>query len=330
MKPQSTTILASVFLAASLTSLLAACQSGAPKVEERTPEEMLELYATTATYLYEDGALTRAQDQAVKALAVDPKHQPMRRMVGWIRLRMGSVEDLLIADDIFRRLLRDMDRSVPVLLGLGTACERLGIAYREAGAAADPGAPPVPRSGELWREAVELFEENLVNREGSTQSMNGLQRVHALLGNYDESLTWTARVLDRCKSEVSEWRRLLTAEDLTKKEEALFLENEAGAVALQGETHLFAASLEEKLGRTEAALAHMNMVIELRPDLPQAYSRRAQLRERAGQHLDAIADIDRFMGMSKASFEDPEIQSAFDLRRRCEEAIREGRVQAAG
>ena len=106
-----------------LFALLGACNStDEPEVDT---EKQLELYMTTATYLYQDGSLLRAQDQAVKALEIDPENRPMRRMTGWIRLRMGGTEDLLIAERFFEDLEQDGDKDAPVLLGLATAEERL-------------------------------------------------------------------------------------------------------------------------------------------------------------------------------------------------------------
>ena len=68
-----------------LPLLLTGACLGPPRGEEIFDEEQqLELYVTTATYLYEDDSLDRALEQAVKALEIEPDHIPMRRMVGWI------------------------------------------------------------------------------------------------------------------------------------------------------------------------------------------------------------------------------------------------------
>ena len=121
---------------------------------------------TTATYLYQDGSLLRAQDQAVKALELDPENRPMRRMVGWIRLRMGTTEDLLMAERFFEDLYADGDKDAPVLLGLATAEERLGVAHDEAARAIASGErftespDPEKRSAELFDdEDLKLFLE---------------------------------------------------------------------------------------------------------------------------------------------------------------------------
>src|SRR5688572_32481686 len=76
-------------------AVVPACMNTYEKKVEATPEQKLELYTTTATYLYEDGSLDRAQEQAVKALEVEPENRTMRRMIGWIRLRKATNEDLI-------------------------------------------------------------------------------------------------------------------------------------------------------------------------------------------------------------------------------------------
>src|SRR5262245_4967693 len=124
-------------LALSLSGL--ACYHTYQKHVEPTDEQKHELYSTTATYLYEDGELERAQEQAVKALEVEPDDPVMRRMIGWIRLRKKGNDDLILAERFFRDLIKDGDLNDNTLLGLAIACERLGKAYDEVGRAISAG-----------------------------------------------------------------------------------------------------------------------------------------------------------------------------------------------
>ena len=106
---------------------------------EPSKEQKLELYTTTATYLYEDGDLDRAQEQAVKALEVEPEDRAMRRMIGWIRLRKNGNEDLILAERFFRDLMRDGDDNENTVLGLAITCERMGKAYDDVSRALTAG-----------------------------------------------------------------------------------------------------------------------------------------------------------------------------------------------
>jgi hypothetical protein len=311
--------------------LLASCRHTFESSQEPSDEQQLELYRTTAFYLYEDGSLLRAQDQAVKALEIDPEDRSMRRMIGWIRLRMGTAEDVGIAETFFRKLRSEGDESQATLLGLATATERLGTAcdaaarsFEEGTGKPRDGADPAERAArlsaravELWKEALGTYREALEGPEGTT-AMNGLQRVHALLGSYEESLVWSQRLLERSEEERAAWRNLLTQSDLTEKEEALYQKNERISSDLMVDTHLFAAAISNRLGKKEDALAHLDQVAEDRPDLPQVFSQRAQLRAQTGAYAGAIEDLDRFLKLSDAPFEDPDVRRAFELRHECE------------
>jgi len=303
--------------------------------EGPTDEQLLELYTTTATYLYEDDSLVRAQDQAVKALEIDPENLAMRRMIGWIRLRMGTNEDLLIAQKFFRDLRDEGDGNNATTLGLATTLERLGVAYEQAARGfrdgtrepengQDPQTEATDlenRSRDLWNEAIELYLVTLTHGEGSTNAMNGLQRVYALIGEYEESLSWTMQLLERSTAERAAWERMLTQAELTEDEDRLFRTNVRIATRLQIDTHVFASTLLNRLQRYDQALEHLDQVIEAVPLLPQAYSLRAQIYIAQGDYEAAIPDLDQYLRLSEEPFEHPDVRRAFDLRTECEQQL---------
>ncbi|MSR62685.1 MAG: tetratricopeptide repeat protein [Planctomycetes bacterium] len=295
---------------------------------EPTDEQKLELYTTTATYLYEDGELERAQEQAVKALEVDPENHVMRRMIGWIRLRRNGNEDLILAERFFRDLIKDGDENDNTLLGLALACERLGKAYDDVARALESEkrepTKGKTRAGEMreldqkarryWDESIATCNKILAGGEGNTNAMNTLQRVYALSGNYAESLAWSARILERTTEELASWRRMLEEKSLTDSEETVFRKNEHASLALETDTHVFAATLLFRLQRYDEALVHLDAVVASTPELAQAYSIRGQLRARVGQYEAAIQDLDRYLALSDAPYENADVQKAFELR----------------
>ncbi|MEQ1892385.1 MAG: tetratricopeptide repeat protein [Planctomycetota bacterium] len=307
---------------------LAACKHTYQKEVEATPEQKLELYTTTATYLYEDGDLDKAQDQAVKALEIDPEHRAMRRMIGWIRVRKDGHEDLILAERFFRDLIEDGDENDNTRLGLAITCERLGKAYDDVARATRAGEREAPSdtspekhaqgleksAQNYWKEGVELCDAILIAGEGNTNAMNALQRLEALRGNYDLSLAWSARLLERTGEELATWRRMLEEKDLTESEERLFRKNARAALELENDTHIFAATLLFRLQRYDEGLPHLDAVVAANPELAQAYSLRGQFRARSGEYQGAVEDLDRYLALSEAPFEHPDVQRAFELR----------------
>jgi tetratricopeptide (TPR) repeat protein len=307
------------------------------KKVEPSKEQKLELYATTATYLYEDGELDRAQDQAVKALEADPKNRAMRRMIGWIRVRKAGNEDLILAERFFRDLIKEGDENENTALGLAITCERLGKAYDDVARAVEngqrepsKGADPEKSAQELsakarryWQESIQICQKILSTGEGNTNAMNALQRVLALNGDYEQSLEWSARLLERTEAELASWRRMLQEKNLQESEEKVFRRNERAALDLQNDTHIFAATLLFRLQRYDEALVHLDHLVADQPEMPQAYSLRGQLRARAGLYEEAIQDLDRYLALSDAPFEHPDVQKAFELRAEAQKHLAE-------
>ncbi len=326
---------AAALLVLPLLGGLGGCRNTYQKRVEPSKEQKLELYTTTATYLYEDDQLESAQEQAVKALEIDPEHRPMRRMIGWIRLRSGKNEDLILAERFFRDLIRDGDDNENTRLGLAITCERLGRKYDDVSRALVAGEREPTRGQDrdeearalaekargYWAEGIRLLEKSLASGEGTTNAMNALQRLHALSGHYEESLQWSARLLERTEEERASWSKMLQQSDLTETEETLFRTNERKASELQTDTHIFAATLLYRLQRYEEALPHLDAVVRDSPELPQAYSLRGQLHSRVGRYEDAIQDFDRYLALSDAPYESPDVQRAFELRTECEKKI---------
>jgi tetratricopeptide (TPR) repeat protein len=314
-------------------ALLAACASSKPKEESK--EVRLQSYMETATFLYEDGSLVRAQDQAVKALELDPENIPMRRLVGWVRLRGGTNEDLLIAEEFFRTLHEDGDTTVGTLQGLAQTLERLGQVYDQASAdyatekrapasgedAAERARALADRARSLWRESIALYVESLKADAENLRSLNGLQRAHALVGEYEQSLGFARAVLSRAEQDLGSWQTVLQSTDLTEREESAARENHDASLGLLVDTHLFVASLEHKLGNDSAGVPHLDAVAELDPARAQTFGLRAQLKHQTGDFLGAIEDIDRFLRLSDAPFEHPDVRKAFDLREACSQAL---------
>jgi tetratricopeptide (TPR) repeat protein len=311
--------LAALLLTAPLFA--AACNSGPDQMD---PEQRLAMHREFALRYYDEGDLDRAEGQVDKGLEVEPKDEKLRLMKGWIRQRRGSVEDIFIAEKIFRTLVRGKDYRA--LLGLGEALERKGVLYWESAAAVESGerfteaADPIARAAELrgnagksWAESIDFYERTLKQKPGEIQALNGLQRVHALSGDPAGSLSWSRQLIDQSTAEIAFWRTQLERADLTAAEETRLRELLASSSDLLIQTHVHASTVLVQLDRSEEALAHIDTSIELDPTDSNTHSRRAQLLYALGRTEEAVASMQDFLRLSELDFEHPDVVRAIQL-----------------
>jgi tetratricopeptide (TPR) repeat protein len=129
---------------------LAACSSSGLDATER--KQMVEMHTDLALGYYQLGDLDRAEQQVLKGLEIDADDEDLKLLLGWTLQRRGRTEDVLRAEQIFRRLPDDDYR---VVLGLAEALEQKGKAFDEAARSIrageqDTDAPdPAARADEL-------------------------------------------------------------------------------------------------------------------------------------------------------------------------------------
>ena len=300
---------------------LAGCRSDGPRIDR---DQQLAMHREFALSYYDEGDLLRAEDQVDRALELEPKDQQLLLMKGWIRQRRGTPEDVFVAESVFRDLAPKQDYRA--LLGLAQALERKGVLFIESAEAVAAGrretasADPVERAAELrdqasaaWRESVQWYERTLEEKPGELQAVNGLQRVHGLQGNLEESLSWSERLLEQSKAEVDFWQAQLKRPELSASEERRLRDLQQTSRELQVETHLQASTLLEKLGRPAQALAHVDEALLSEPDHPGTHARRAQLLHQLGRHADAVASLETYLRLSDEAFDHPDVARALDL-----------------
>jgi len=216
------------------------------------------------------------------------------------------------------------------------------VLYREASEAVRSGerftesSDPEERAQELastaedcWSEALECYADALALKPGEFQAMNGLQRVHALRGEYEESLRWAQDLLAGSKAEMEFWRERLRRPELSATEEDRLRKLLSGSTELQAATHLTAATLLVSLGRKDEALVHLDGAAVLEPDRAEIQSRRAQLLAELGRPGDAALAVQAFLRHTQLPFEHPDVQRAYDLLSECERAAKREASAAA-
>jgi len=317
-----------------LTATLLACAACDSTGLTREQEEAaIANYAEQAQSYYNMGELDRAQGQAEKGLGLDPGNVKLELIRAKVLEKRGRPEDILRAEQILRRIEDEGDYQVRLFLGI--ALERKGLAFDEAAEAIESGkrlteaVDPEARVAELransqaaWREALTYFERALKEHKDDRDALNGLMRVHGLLGQKAQSLDYAERLLTTTQTDLEFWEKQLLRQEMSADEEARFRNYVRQYSALQVATHVAASVVLHELGRFPDAETHVERALVLDPDRAELYGRRAELRKAQGRYDAAIEDLDQFLRRSSNGFDHPDIRRAWNLRRECEEALR--------
>ncbi len=321
-----------VLALATLLVALGPAACGGPETRIDT-EVQLQIHRESALRWYQMNELDRAEGQATKALELVPDDKQMKLMLGWIRLRRGRPEDVLIAERVFRDLATGDDYRAH--LGLAAALERKGVSYRGAG----ERATRPERARELAEEAriafegsVAAYERTLELSRGNARALSGLQGVYSHLHAYDRALAYSERHAEVVERQRQFHRRQLAespdlsvgAEDRLRK---LLEQDEAALVA----NYLHAAPMLLELDRHADAAARLDDVVAMRPDEATAWALRAQALYALERWGEALECVNAFLELSaELEFDHPDIQQALRIRRRCEAQLAMPAASGAG
>lgn len=331
-----------VLRATLLLSLTCACLTDGPR--QPTSEEkrrLVEIHTESAAQYLNMGELDRAEGQVEKGLEIEPGNAKLEQILGKTLLKRGRAEDLMRAEKVFRGADQaDFQNSV----FLGATLERLAILHRESAAAIRSGKhltqAPDPekratdfegRAKTYLEEARNCFERSLKQKPDNIDGLNGLVRVEALLENDEGSIAYANKLLDLLQADRSFWETSLVRPEISADEEARFRKLARAQADLEVSLHLHLAGLLHKLTKDEKSVEHLDSVIRLRPDLPEAYSRRAESRMVLTQYELAQADIETFLRLSSATgrtANDPDVKRAYQLHSECTRKARE--IREAG
>lgn len=317
---------------------LASCNSkkGLTAEQEKT---LVERYTDTAQEYLKMDELDRAEGQALKALELDPDNEKCKLIRGWTLQKRGSTEDILVAERIFREILSGGDYRAT--LGLAECLERKGIAFDEAARdiesgkrvseAPDPQARAVALRTErdrAWSESVERYEKTLAMHADDVDAMNGGMRVAALLGRLEESIHYVERLIATIRPTREFWEKQILRPEITIEDERLFRERIRYLVNLEIATRVHASIVLHQLGRDVTALEYLDGAVAMDPELSELYSRRAELQRALGHPEQAIAEIDKFLRLSREGYDHPDVKRAWRLRKECEDDLRTTEARA--
>ena len=301
---------------------------------ELTDEEWLGVYIENALRYIELGEIERAEDQARRGLEIDPDNSRFLLIYGQCKLLQGDAQNIAAAIQVFEAIKEKDEYRVQGFWG--AAMERSGVFYEEAASGVRDGSRPTDapdrtrRADELeaeareqWREAKQHYLKSREIFPGWPQSLGGLVRTTALLGELDESIAYGRELIDSIRGSQRLVMIQLEDEGITAEDESALFENQRANRQFEVKTRLHIAFLLEELGRLEEALAEFDEILVVQPDLAQAHSLKAQLLFDLGEFVKARTSIERFIELRArtASFEDPDIRKAYDFLERCDRAI---------
>lgn len=328
-------LVAPVCLSAALvgSGFLGACQ-GPP--ESRVNEEgLLAFNLEWAQNHYELGDLDRAEKMASDGLDIDPDNLPLKLLFGYIRQQRGGAEDIQVARNVFMDVTQKHPEDFRGWIGLGNSKERFGILQEEAAIAIASGerftaaVDPDVRASELrdladqqWVEARTAYERALELSTRNIQAINGLMRVSSLQGDYDASLESADQLLGVLSEEVDFRRGQINLPELTDQDEHRLRKEIRQDTDVMIAVQLHATSTLHRLGRVDDALARLDDVIRMDADIPETYSRRAQLLVEKSRWEEARSSINEFLRRSTLDFDHPDIRRAYDLHTLCDANLR--------
>ena len=322
---------AAPILALVLLLLPSGCNTTRLTPEER--ERQMEIHLEACSGWLAMSEWKRAEDQALRGLALEPDNFLLRLYLARALLNLGSTQQILRAEHVLLELEDEGDFRVP--LTMGEVKERKGIAFAEAAAAVRTGerfteAPdPESRAAELERQARDTYLEALSRyraafelQPNDTEVLNGLVRTTCLLGDYTDSLAWGDAIIRITASDRLFWKEQLVRPDISDREEKRIWDSIKKLNDLEVAVHLQAATtLNNYLDDPSGALAHLDAIIAFDPDIAETHSQRAQLLVKLGRPEEAIAAIDRYLRLAGLEFTHPDIQRAYRSRTDCEAAL---------
>lgn len=316
--------------AALLLFFLPACVTEGGDREPTTEEKkrLVEIHTESAQQYLNMGELDRAEGQVEKGLALDKQNRKLQQILGKTLLKRGRAEDLMRAEKVFRE---GDPADYEITIGLGATLERLAVLHRESAANIRSGkhltqaADPEQRAKDFEQRALTYlgeargcFDRSLQQKPDNIDGLNGLVRVESLLGNDDASIDKAEKLITLLRADRKFWEQSLVRPEISADEENRFRKLARAQADLEVALHLHVAGLLHKHKHDEQALEHLDSVIELKPELPEAYSRRAENRKILGQYEMAVADLDTYLRLSSGkNSNDPDIMRAYQMRSDC-------------
>lgn len=330
-----------------LLGLLSGCTAnpfGGMSLDQR---EQVELHKENAESYLLGKRIEQAESQIQQGLALDPDHYYLNLYLGWAQLlkARNQAEWFSVAAETLERVI-DMrsrsDNDYRAFLFLGQAWQGLAQSHRreaefleqraidldtdldQAKALRDKASESRSLSQAALDKARVAYQDLLASGESPIQAERFLLQVEVLSidGLQGEErrqhLEAATSIGEKYLSQVRE--RRLVYEDQAKRaldadveQESRRRRNEYRQREVDARSQL--ASLYERLGQIDLALAHLDGILALEDKDTAALYHRGRLRAEAGRKPGAKQDLTEFLRLTRLPFEAQEVKRARELLR---------------
>jgi len=301
-------------------------------------ELKLGLYVQQAKAFMASSRYTSAQQQAEKALSIDPDHFTANLILGWSLLQQRNPGKLVQARKVFNKLLDDGSVDFRTHLGLGLVRYQQGlselarsdqlerwmtnrpareIAARESGIS-------VPNDEELQ---ILITRAKASSKEALDAAVTELQTVLELNDRYPQALLTLGQINLLRKEDDKALKHFESYIELAEKTRSVTLDEDAwlSGSLTKPEEDLVRSTLEQKVRSNvnkevtvrlavafiyfrnqdyPAALSHLDRAIELDPETILAYLNRGECHGKLGNYAEAVKDLQTFVKKSDRDFDE--------------------------
>lgn len=283
-------------------------------------ERMLAQYEGNARQYYEGGQYERAIQQAQRALELDSGNETARLVLAWSHLQRDTRDDVWNAEPIFRKLSGGFfsKENREAVLGHGFALRRQGDFLAAAAERAAKESPPSTverlreQAGEKYEEATGRLKRAYALDPEATDALAALQQIYALQGNYAESIRYGEQYVAAAAKSWPFWEKQILRTDISAEEERVVRARYESSRRKEIASRSLLASCQFKQEKYPLALTELDTVLQLDPDRVEEYFNRALCREKIGELIGAVQDMETFLKKTPLGFESSQVRKAYD------------------
>jgi tetratricopeptide (TPR) repeat protein len=305
---------------------LALATWGCASSDELSDEERYDIYMTNGTRYYEAKRYPEAEQQARKALALEPDSAEGKLALGWSMLYQATPSKLEAAESHFAICFTDDPSDFRFGLGLGFSQFAQGKMSIDRAEALRATKPTSDESAEdLARAAAEAEAAGLAQLDRARATLDDaislepdyppalacLGQIHMLAGRYDDAIAKFDRYLpiaERSRKNFVE----LSKKGRDEVERGLAAKKVETNLAKELEVRKAVANIRYKQRRYAEAIDQLEVVLEFAPRDEEALFNSGQCRYQLAEYEEARVDLKRFLVVTLRPF-DEMVRRAYDL-----------------